>query len=285
MNKSLSETNIAELECTPPNLVNRRMKRSRGHDFGCEMNDFKDEIKNMISTMMTVHENQLKNITPVLAEIKQTNCNIENSIAFLSSQNEELKKKLEQLELQSRKDKDYITILEDKIEDLQRENRKTNIEIKNVPKSTNESREDLINMVIQLSNNVNYSVAKSEIRDIYRVHTKKEVKNTPIIVELSSTIQKTDFLKTCKAFNVKHKEKLCAKHLGLVKNEYTPIYISEQLTSKGSRLYFLARDLVKSKEYKFCWTAYGRVYVRKCENSPIVLIRNEHQVQNLMHVK
>ncbi|KAL4718573.1 hypothetical protein ACJJTC_002772, partial [Scirpophaga incertulas] len=85
-------------------------------------------------------------------------------------------------------------------------------------------------------------------------------------------------------FNVRNKSKLCAKHLGFRTDEDTPIFISEHLTRYASRLYFLARGLAKSKEYKYCWTAYGKIYVRKSDNSPIINITNEAQVQHLYNL-
>lgn len=287
MNKSLSESNIPGLmdDFTPPNFGSRRVKRKGSHDGDCEFSDFKEEIRIMISTMLNAQGNQFKKIAPVLADIKETNTNIEKSMAFLAAQNEELKKKLDGFELQGKKDREYITFLEDKVEDLQRENRKSNIQIKNAPKVANESEKELINMVVKLSENVGHSITEGDIKDIYRVKNKKDENNSPIVVELSSTILKKKFLRSTKTFNIRHKEKLCAKHLGHTKNEYTPIYISEQLTAKGARLHFLARDLVKSCDYKFCWTAHGRVYVRKSENTPIILVRSEQQVQNLLQLK
>ncbi|CAG9137796.1 unnamed protein product [Plutella xylostella] len=147
---------------------------------------------------------------------RQTNLNIENSISFLTSQNEEFKNKIELLEGQAKEDRRYISVLESKIEDLQRENRKTNFEIKNVPKQERETKEDLIEMVLCLSKNIDCSINKTDIKDIYRVRGKREnASNTPIIVETGSTLLKTDVIKMCKNFNIKHKSKLCAQHLGL----------------------------------------------------------------------
>lgn len=240
----------------------------------------------MIKSLFSAQEQELKNINPTLKEIQQSNHNIENSIAFLTEQNEEFKKKIKQLELQAKEDRKYITILEDKLEDLQKGYRKTNFEMKNVPKKNIETKEDLIDMVTCLSKFVGSSIGKSDIKDIYRVRGKREgITNTPIVVETSSTLQKNDLLKMCKAYNVKHKDKLCAKHLGFHIFEDTPIFISEQLTAKGARLHFLARDLVKTKAYKFCWTAYGKVYVRKDENSPTITITNEAQVHQMLQGK
>ncbi|XP_048486437.1 uncharacterized protein LOC125490636 [Plutella xylostella] len=291
MDKSLSTPDISSREnaSTPPNFVSQRNKRRREFetdDMDLAFSSFKEEMKEMIKTLMEGQEIELKKITPTLMEIKETNCNIENSIAFLTAQNDEFKKKIEQIELQSRKDKEYITLLEEKLEDMQRGSRKANIEIKNVPKSNKETKDELINMVMSLAKNIDCKITKTDIRDIYRVQGKKDAKtNTPIIVETSSTILKTDILKLSKTYNYKQKQKLCAKHLGITKNEDTPIYVSEQLTARGSRLFFLARDLAKSKGYKFSWTSYGKIYVRQDEHSPIIAIKSEAQVNNLMQKK
>lgn len=187
------------------------------------------------------------------------------------------------MEKKIQEDGKYISVLESRIEDLQMGMRKTNFELKNVPKKSNETKEDLIDMVVCLSKNVGSSLEKSDVKDIYRVRPKKEgTQNTPIVVETTSTILKTEIIKMCKTYNIKHKTKLRAMQLGFCTQEDVPIYVSEQLTAKGSRLHFLARDLSKSKNYKFCWTAYGKVYVRKGENSPIICLKSENQVHQLL---
>ncbi|CAH2236131.1 jg17647 [Pararge aegeria aegeria] len=83
-------------------------------------------------------------------------------------------------------------------------------------------------------------------------------------------------------YNVKHKSKLCAKNLGFRTSEDTPIFVSDQLTPKGARLYFLARELVKTKAYRFWLTAFGKIHVRKDENSPIITIKDEAQISYLL---
>lgn len=137
-------------------------------------------------------------------------------------------------------------------------------------------------MVVRLSSTIGGSLQKNDIKDIYRVRGKKEQQNLPIVVETSSAVVKSDILRLSKAFNVKTKGKLCAKHLGFRTSEDTPVFISEQLTAKGARLHYLARDLAKSAEYKLCWTAYSKVYVRKTETSQIICIKSEEQVHQLL---
>lgn len=288
MNSSLSESElnlIAQVDRTPPNFSSTRQKRKRNN--GDQENDrfeaFQEEMRTLIKTMFQTQETEIKKINPTLIEIKKTNENIESTISFLAAQNEELKKRIELLEVQHKKSKEDIAILENKYETLQRENRKSNIEIKNVPRLADEPKECLIDMILTLSQNTGCSITKADIKDIYRIKGKgKLAESPPIIVELSSPIVKTDFLKSCKSYNKKHKHKLCAIHLGYKKKEDTPIFVSEQLTAKGARLFFLARELTKSKSFKYCWTAYGRIYVREHDKAPIITISNEAQIQNLL---
>ncbi|CAH0407183.1 unnamed protein product [Chilo suppressalis] len=231
-------------------------------------------------------EGDIKKINALLLEIKNTNISIEGTMSFLASQNDDLKNKLEHLEMQNKKNIEHITILEEKLEDIQREKRKANIEIKNVPKMTEETRETLVEMVTNLSKTLGCKLDEGHITDIYRLKAKRGTNgNSPIIVETSSSMLKTELLTLCKAFNRKTKPKLCAKHLGLKKSEDTPIFVSEHLTIKGTRLFFLARELAKTNTFKYCWTAYGRVYLREHDTSPIITVKSESQINGLMQKK
>lgn len=286
LNKSASEGNIdqagKDVSKTPPNYVSQRVKRSREETYFCEqLDDFKKEI--MMANCSAKQTNEIRTITSALNEIQKSNIKIENSIAFLTAQNENLNKKVAQLENQNREDKKNILILENKIEEIQIGTRKPNLVIKNVPKRSNETKEDLLEMMGCLARNLDCNFLKSDVKDIYRLRGKNsEGQNQPIIVETGSTIMKTEVLKKSKSFNKTHKYKLTCKQLGYTTHEDTPIYLSEHLTTKGSRLHFLARDLTKSGAYKFCWTAYGKVYVKKDEQSPTVTIRSEEQVHKLI---
>lgn len=241
------------------------------------------EIKEILTSYLCQQKREYEDIANTLKSLQQTTANIELNVSLLTSQNEEFQKKIDNLESQSKKDRQYITLLEDKIEDLQRSSCKTKIEIKNVPRKTAESREDLIHMMTCLSKNINLDLCPRDIKDIFRTKTRNDREKSPnIIVELGSALLRTDMLKKTKEFNIKNKSKLQAKHLGFTTNEDTPVYLSEQLTAKGARLFFLSRDLVRNKKFKYCWTAFGRVFVRKDDTSKIICIQNEAQVHQLL---
>ncbi|CAH2083527.1 unnamed protein product [Euphydryas editha] len=264
-------------DVTPP-FVFARSKAVTTDDF----NVFKDEIRNMIRSLFSEQKQETKHFTTTLVEIKNLTSNVENAISLLSSQYQELNNKVLQLETKCKEGNEQIHLLEDRIETLQIAYRKPNFEIKNVPKKQSETKSDLVEMVLRLSSTIGCDLKREDVKDIYRVRGKKEQRNPSIVVETSSTMVKSDILRLSKVFNIKTKGKLCAKHLGFLTSEDTPIFICEQLTTKGARLYYLARDLAKSAQYKFCWTAYGKVYVRKTETSQVVCIKSEAQVHQLL---
>lgn len=162
--------------------------------------------------------------------------------------------------------------------------RKTSIEIKNVPKNAQESTEDLTTMVLCLAKTIDLEMEQRDIKDIFRLQPRKESnsRNSPIIVEFGSMIVKSNFMKKIKSFNIRNKTKLHAKHLGHRTREDTPVFVSEQLTAKAARLFFLARDLVRMHKFKYCWTSLGRVLVRQDDNSRIIHVVSEAQVNQLM---
>lgn len=177
LNKSASYSEIdliSREDKTPPNYVAYRNKRARETEFNIDLDSFKLEIKSMITSLFATQTKEIQKIIATQKEIQQTNINIENSIAYLTDQNEEFKKKIELLEGKIKDDQLYISTLEDRIEDLQRGMRKCNFEIKNVPSQSNETKEDLTEMVICLARNVGYNIEKTDIKDIYRVRVEKQ---------------------------------------------------------------------------------------------------------------
>ncbi|CAH0674035.1 unnamed protein product [Spodoptera exigua] len=289
MNKSHSESDVNQEDLnTTPTFVFQRIKRSREDmegSIGKEFAEFKEEVRKMLNGFAEKQKQEIQQIVnSSLKEIQQSNEKLVSSIEFLTGKYEELKNKHEVLENQAREDRSHIKILEEKIESIQTSNQKTNFVIKNVPRKQGEAKEDLIEMVMCLSKHLDCPIAKHDIKDVYRVRGKNSEKlNTPIIVETGSTLLKTDIIKMGKAFAIKTNSKLSGKHLGLKSDSYAdiPVFLSDHLTPKSSRLHFLARDLTKSGMFKFCWTSYGKVLLKKDEQSATILVTSEHQIHQL----
>ncbi|KAI5637475.1 hypothetical protein NE865_09762 [Phthorimaea operculella] len=207
------DLNIAD-QSSSMNFVTQRPDKQLINQFQA----FRDDIKQL----MALQKEDIADIKKTLVEIQQSNKNIQDSITFLNKQHEELDARLTQLENHSKENRDYIMFLEDKLEELQLGSRKTNFELKNVPRKDDEDKESLIAMVTCLSEAVDCKMDRSDIKDIYRVRGKNpEQKNTPIIVETNSVLLKTDLIKKVKTYNIKNKSKICAKHLGYKTQEDT----------------------------------------------------------------
>ncbi|KAJ2937163.1 hypothetical protein O0L34_g19378 [Tuta absoluta] len=140
-----------------------------------------------------------------------------------------------------------------------------------------------MNIVVSLANAVGSTMRKEDIKDVHRALAKKDGKlNTPIIVETVSTVSRDNLLASCKNHNIKNRDTLKARHLGLTSSTSEPIYVCEQLTAKASRLLFLGRDAVKTTEGR-CWSSYGRIYIKKDNSSTRVLLHSEAQIQDFIN--
>ncbi|XP_053619462.1 uncharacterized protein LOC128680381 [Plodia interpunctella] len=253
-------------------FITRRMKRKHSN----ESPDFESIIYQMKEMFASFEKKQnLK-----LDAISQQNLEIQKSITFLSSRYDDLLNKVQTLETTNRSYEQKIESLESKIEVLERNSRTSSVEIRNVPKQNVENKLFLRSLVKRACETVQQPLSDSDINDVYRLKTKKETGNH-IIVNFTSTICKDGFINQCRAYNKTHKEnKLNTSHIGLP-GPSKPIFVDELLTSLGKRLAYLARQLVKENSYHSTWTSYGKVYLRKTQNSPVLRIDCETDFDKL----
>ncbi|KAL4718354.1 hypothetical protein ACJJTC_002467 [Scirpophaga incertulas] len=75
-------------------------------------------------------------------------------------------------------------------------------------------------------------------------------------------------------------ERLNSKHL-MFDGASKPIYITEALTTKAQKLFFLAREFARENEFKYCWTSRGIVFLRKADKQPPIRIESEKDLTKL----
>ncbi|KAL0879534.1 hypothetical protein ABMA27_003272 [Loxostege sticticalis] len=295
LDKTISEPNLSTAvdDLNEPrfdyNVTSRSKRKRSNEELGqTDFSDFRQEIKDLFQiwsnkqdVQLQKQDAQFQKLFPILNGIQEANTSIETTLNFLAEQNTEVKRKVELLEIEVKKKDEHLAILEERLEDSLRMSRKSTIEIKNIPLDSKETKDGLISLVQNLAKTIDLPLNGADVKDIYKTKGSSEKKT--VIVELNSTLIKEDFLKKAKLFNKRnHSNKLCAKHLGIKRNPDNPIFLSECLTPKAARLFFLARDLRKSKGYKYCWTSFGRVYVRRDDTSAIIHITNESTINALM---
>lgn len=283
-----SDSDVAKLVSNASVMpyVSQRQKRPRETSEE-NFSDFKSEIKSILEDWKTSQNSLLNKLVSEIAEIKQQNTHIkksnediEKALEFINLQYEDMNNKITILEEERKEYKLYITELETKIEDLQRNSKASVIEIRNMPIINQpETKSDLCNIVQNASKALNVIMPQTAIRDVYRLNGKYG-KGT-IIADLNSVILKNEIIQGVKIYNKNHpNERLTTAAIGYTEKN-SPIYISESLTIKGRRLFYLARDLARSRGYKFCWTNNGRIYLRKTSESTHIEVKSELQLELL----
>lgn len=253
-----------------------------------EMTDFRDEMRNLIKEMMAAQNSRLDKLESHILEISKqytniesTNAGIEKSMTCMSNQLTSLEAKITDLEKERGSVAMQLSKIDEKIDFLENSLVKSCIELRNLPKNPRETKENLYAMVQHLSKTLSIDLQSSDIRDVVRQPSKKEFKNSSVSVEFSNTLIKSRFLKAAKEYNSRFPTaKLNLTHVGLGDHQ-SPLYVADQLTSKAKKLFYVTRNFAKSHNFKYCWTANGRIMLRKDNDSSYIIIKSELQLQQL----
>lgn len=240
---------------------------------------FMKEIRDLLAKSSERNDNRYTSLQSTMKEILAQNKEIKESIDLISKQYDEMKIKCDSLEKLRKEDRLYIDELEEKVNIMEQSIVSSKIELKNIPVSGSEGKEKLCDIVLKTANVLDFSLQYHEIKDIYR--TKNKTGNGSIIVDFCSTLKKESFLKSVRKFNTKNgANKLNTSHL-VMEGPKKPVYIAEHLTQKGRRLNYLARTFAQQNGYKFCWTSFGKTYLRQDEGKPHTRIDSESDIAKL----
>lgn len=131
-------------------------------------------------------------------------------------------------------------------------------------------------VIAQIAKTVDCKVLDDDVYHVTRVAKLNKEGDRPrtVIVKLRSPRHRDAMLAAVAKFNKSNpKSKLSSQHLGIAGSP-KPIFVAEHLTPANKSLHAAARLKAKKESYKFVWVRNGRIYVRKDEYSPALLIRN-----------
>lgn len=263
-----------------PDLPSQTERDSKKRKFGEEDRNISNMIKEMFSTFSREQEIRFQELQSTTNNIQEQNIKLRESVDMMSSKYDEFLLRISSLETERREDKKTIREMEEKLEALERKARVSGIEIRNVPKIKGETKENLSDTVLNLAKAIDMDIDPLSIRDVYRLSSKDA--SNPIIVDFSTVLIKDKFTRGVKNFNKTRTktEKLNTTHLN-PQHIVKPIYVSETLTHRTHRLYYLARMFKKSHGYTFCWTSNGIVYLKKSLESSQIRITSESDIEKL----
>lgn len=265
-------------------ITTRRNKRKYYETSPIGTSKILTEIRNLFENFESKQNAKIDNLLANINTVKSQNEDMKKSVEFLSQKYDEFVSKVDCLEKETLDYKKLVHTLESKIELMERNSRASIIEIKNIPAQQAESSDILRNIVKDIGSTIGQPIIDSDVQQIYRLKTKQE-KTNHLVVKFNNTSLKDSIIKKVRQFNKENKEnKLNTSHIHLPTqgNQRQPIYIDEALTSKARRLRFLAKELVTNKQLHSSWTAYGKVFVRKTENSTPTRIEEEEELRNFV---
>lgn len=285
MTHHLSEPNLsANLDLDAVSAaehITQRNKRKRGDvDSQALLDTFKDEILVLCNSIREEQQRNFTSLRSTMEDIKTQNTKLQEFAEFSSAKYDEVLAEMKKMDAERTENRKYIQNLEERVEFLERQNRSTSVEIRNIPQQSRESKQDLANLVIKVGKAINVPIQYSDIKDVLRTNPKKSTIK-PIIAEFTTVLAKEALLKSVKNYNKEHKnDKLNTENMN-ISGPKEPVYIAENLTFKARKLFYLAREFQTTHKYDFCWTSNGKVYLRKAHESPLVRVDSESDITKL----
>lgn len=235
-----------------------------------KLSDMRSAIKEDINCAISKLKSEFSETTDHLAAM-QSDMRMELDIATKRISKMETEKTA--LELQ-------INKLDSRISTLERVSRGCNFELQCVPEKKNEN---LMTIVRNLLTEIKISSSEAHIKAIRRVAKIDKNSDRPrgILVTLPSERDRDNVISAYKRYNKDNKaSQLNSAHLG-IHGEERPVYVSEHLSPETKQLHAAARLAGKNLSYKYIWIKYGRVYMRKNDDSNAIHVKNASTLNTL----
>ena len=181
----------------------------------------------------------------------------EQKIENLTRDNTLLKSQVASLQNEFKQEKEALN-------DLEQYSRRECLEIKGIPVVPDE---DTNKIVTQVGSLLDVEIGKGDISVSHR-NPSKGKRDDPhsIIVKFTRRDVRDKLYKAKKKLKAFTTANLSLQTVTATDNK---IFISESLTKTNKDLFNKALDLRKELNFKFIWTSYGKIFIRKNADSPV----------------
>ncbi|KAJ2950173.1 hypothetical protein O0L34_g11531 [Tuta absoluta] len=262
-----------------------------------ELSDLKLDILNSIDDKFKAQEqkiNKIYNSFHLIIEdlkmIKDRQDELEKSNKFISDKYEQLLKdtdkcKTEMKEIKKDVQKATLNKNNADIEDLkcklnlcEQRARECNIEIFGIPEKNHEK---LPNIILCITTLLGIQLSASDIVSAVRVPPKDKNNKLPkpIVAKMSSSLVRDQIISGIR----KRKGSTCDE-IGFTGNK-SKIYINEHLTAENKHLFKLTRESCETLGFLRPWVRNGKIYMRKSEHGPAVIIQTKASLNQHVQVK
>lgn len=201
-----------------------------------------------------------------------------NRISHLEIDSSNSTKELQEVKKKSADLEDKVSFLNRDLNIQEQLNLQTSLEIVGLPFKNNEN---LTSLFCEVSKALGVDVKNEDISNIYRVKrdiNQANTQQTPIIRVKLTRQNLRDLV-------LEHRKRLpdfSTVNIGWTRKEKCPIYIRETLAAMNRRIYTAAFSLRKMGKIKYLWVAGGKIYYRKEDGSPRMLLSSLHDVNKIL---
>lgn len=219
----------------------------------------------------------------IISKIEKQTQETQKSIDFMSSQYDDLIKKLEITILQNKKIENefenikkehqekniIIKQLEIKISDLEYKSRSNFLEIAGIPQKNGEQQMEVVKRVAAAAG---MEIQHNDIIDIKRTHDRRNNAPPKLLVEFAEKTTRDNLLSKRKNINY-----------AAIKDISTePIYIAEELSPYQRELLWKTKKSAKENNYSYVWFKDGKIMTRRMPNEKIIYIKHIDDIKNIV---
>ncbi|XP_046686224.1 uncharacterized protein LOC124371900 [Homalodisca vitripennis] len=169
---------------------------------------------------------------------------------------------MESLTLENVQLKKKVAALENRVEEMEQYSRSNCVEIHGIPE---EKTENVVSVVKEVGKALDMPITDSMIDACHRLGRRSGPNNQPaaIIVKFVRRLDKEELMKKRTV-----KKNFSTRHINMTTD--SQIYINESLSPARRRLFVMAREAKKTKNFKYLWVRNGKILMRRDDGQPVI---------------
>lgn len=134
----------------------------------------------------------------------------------------------------------------------------------------------MLDIVKGVGKALGFAISDNMIDFSYRLGKGQDNAFPGIMVGFVRRLDREEFLRKRKV----EKRKLNLQDINMLGT--TPIFVNESLSPGQGQVLAAARAVKREKGYKFLWVKHGKIFLRKDENSPVIVITDQEDLLFLL---
>lgn len=237
-----------------------------------KLDTFRQSIKNDINDSILKLKDEFTTTTDFLA-LEQNDIN--NDIKVANKQINQLER--ERASLVS----NLSRVSNRRVNVLEKASRCRNLEIQMVPENRNKNLNVIFKKMCDTLKLTNSDYDLISIRRIAKMNPASD-RPRSVLVSLSAERHRDNIISAFKRYNKDNKSRPLNNHDQGIGGQTCNVYVAEHLAPEIKELHNAARQMAKQKSYRYVWVKYGRVYVRKDDNSNAINISDTLTLNKLV---